>query len=970
MKFKDFIDIDGLKHAKIDEKPVKNFNGDFKKLSITKPSSNGSNTTYDEIKELQSMFKNRTPEIEKSVGDHDNEVGFAIKEYLKENKLEFNEKDCDKIAEIGSSIVRHYKNKFERPRPYQLAEAMKMDFDHMPLNSNSMKSPAYPSGHSLQSRLIAEYYSEQYPEHKKGIMEAADECGEGRVYAGWHYKSDHKAGQKLAEQIYPNIKLRKSFQESIIDIPRRTYAPKVFDEADTSNPVIKPSVIKQIETQLKEFESEYPILKTSLIGSILTKRYRNDADLDINVLFNVPADKQEEERTRLSKKYLSVSNPDNIQGKLIPGSEHPINFYFITDKETYNDQNKKADAVFDIKTNRFIKRPDDFTFDVSLYIKDFNKKVEELDVIKGELKRDIIDYDELKELQPNDILNLQDKINDKLEEIEDSINDIVKVGDGLDADRRAAFDTDMTPDQIQKYGIKNRLPKNVIYKMLEKYHYLNFYKKCKKILDDGEVTDAEIDSLKEATGKSIAFAFGRFNPPTVGHEKLINKVSSLSTNDYKIYLSRSQDPKKNPLTPRKKLDIMKKMFPRHSRNIEINTTNMVLDIATLLHNKGYTDVSMVAGSDRVREFDTILKKYNGVKSRHGLYDFENIKVVSAGERDPDADNVSGMSASKMRDAASKGDLASFKKGLPSGVDAQSIMKDVRKGMNLAAQYTGETREVVPFKDFEHQQIRDLYIREMIFNIGDKASYVREDVEGIIKRKGTNYIVIEDNNNNLHKAWIWDCVPISADREVNVREFNLDVDYGFEAVSEASKAHTDKLAQDKDVKDKKGTQPKKYYSGLKKDVKDKRASHFKNKDTTKNDNTPAPGDKTAKTKPSKHTQKYKKMFGELRQDLLSKVKESTDIGQDYAKHTSTITPGEPDFAGYENPTYKPSQPGSGESVVKKKIKGFLEKETEQPSEKDVKEWASAESTIDKYRERYKEQWEEKLRESVSKMIGQL
>ena len=970
MKFKDFIDIDGLKHAKIDEKPVKNFNGDFKKLSITKPSSNGSNTTYDEIKELQSMFKNRTPEIEKSVDDHDNEVGFAIKEYLKENKLEFNEKDCDKIAEIGSSIVRHYKNKFERPRPYQLAEAMKMDFDHMPLNSNSMKSPAYPSGHSLQSRLIAEYYSEQYPEHKKGIMEAADECGEGRVYAGWHYKSDHKAGQKLAEQIYPNIKLRKSFQESIIDIPRRTYAPKVFDEADTSNPVIKPSVIKQIETQLKEFESEYPILKTSLIGSILTKRYRNDADLDINVLFNVPADKQEEERTRLSKKYLSVSNPDNIQGKLIPGSEHPINFYFITDKETYNDQNKKADAVFDIKTNRFIKRPDDFTFDVSLYIKDFNKKVEELDVIKGELKRDIIDYDELKELQPNDILNLQDKINDKLEEIEDSINDIVKVGDGLDADRRAAFDTDMTPDQIQKYGIKNRLPKNVIYKMLEKYHYLNFYKKCKKILDDGEVTDAEIDSLKEATGKSIAFAFGRFNPPTVGHEKLINKVSSLSTNDYKIYLSRSQDPKKNPLTPRKKLDIMKKMFPRHSRNIEINTTNMVLDIATLLHNKGYTDVSMVAGSDRVREFDTILKKYNGVKSRHGLYDFENIKVVSAGERDPDADNVSGMSASKMRDAASKGDLASFKKGLPSGVDAQSIMKDVRKGMNLAAQYTGETREVVPFKDFEHQQIRDLYIREMIFNIGDKASYVREDVEGIIKRKGTNYIVIEDNNNNLHKAWIWDCVPISADREVNVREFNLDVDYGFEAVSEASKAHTDKLAQDKDVKDKKGTQPKKYYSGLKKDVKDKRASHFKNKDTTKNDNTPAPGDKTAKTRPSKHTQKYKKMFGELRQDLLSKVKESTDIGQDYAKHTSTITPGEPDFAGYENPTYKPSQPGSGESIVKKKIKGFLEKETEQPSEKDVKEWASAESTIDKYRERYKEQWEEKLRESVSKMIGQL
>ena len=100
----------------------------------------------------------------------------------------------------------------------------------------------------------------------------------------------------------------------------------------------------------------------------------------------------------------------------------------------------------------------------------------------------------------NDILNLQDRINDKLEEIEDSIKAIIKVGDGVDADRRAAFDSDMTPDEIQKFGIKNRLPKNVIYKMLEKYHYLNFYKKCKKILDDGKVTDKEIGAWRWCSG--------------------------------------------------------------------------------------------------------------------------------------------------------------------------------------------------------------------------------------------------------------------------------------------------------------------------------------------------------------------------------------------------------------------------------------------------------------------------------------
>ena len=779
------------------------------------------------------------------------------------------------------------------------------------------------------------------------------------------------------------MRFKDFINESIIDIPRRTYAPKVFDDADTKNPKIKASVKAQIQAQLKEFESEYPILKTSLIGSILTKRYRNDADLDINILFDVPGDKQELERLRLSKKYLSAKTAGNVQGKLIPGSEHPINFYFISDKETYEDQNKKADAVFDIETDKFVKRPEDFSFDTGLYIKDFEKKVQELDVIKGNLKRDIIDYDELTELNPDDILNLQDRINTKLEEIEDSINDIVKIGDGVDADRRAAFDKDMTPDQIQKFGIKNRLPKNVIYKMLEKYHYLTFYKKCKKILDDGKVTDAEIDSLKEAKGKSVAFTFGRFNPPTIGHEKLINKVKSVPANDYKIYLSRSEDPKKNPLSPRTKLDVMKKIFPSHARNIEINTTNMILDICTKLYNQGYTDVNMVVGSDRVREFETIIKKYNDVKSRHGYYNFDNIKVVSAGERDPDAEGATGMSASKMRAAAAKGDLASFKKGLPRNADAEKIFKDVRKGMNLAANYLHMpvVRPIASMEEFEQQQIRDLYIREMIFNIDYEVDYIKEDVKGKVVRRSTNYVVLEDNNNNLHKAWIWDCIPIAADREVQVREHDLDVDYGFEAVSEI-KEDLDAQPQDRDVKKKDGTQPKKYYKNLSKDTKSKRADFFKKN----KDNKEAPGDKDAKTKPSIHTKKYKKMFGEMKKDLQDAcwtgykqvgmknkggkqvpncvpesmsvedarkvegfISDSYEIGKDYADHTKRVTP--------------------GQSVEVKKVKGFIDK-TSSPDIKDIKEWEASDETVYKYRERYKEEWQQKLKEVVAKMIEKL
>src|SRR6056300_1501181 len=780
-------------------------------------------------------------------------------------------------------------------------------------------------------------------------------------------------------------KKMKTFLEAVIDIPRRTYAKGVFDDADTNNPKIKANVKALIDKQIEEFETEYPVVKTGRIASILTKRYRDDADLDINVLFDVPVEKREEERLRLSKKYLSANNPDNIQGKLIPGTKHPINFYFITDKETYDDQNKKADAVFDIGKNKFIKRPEDFEFDPALYVKDFERKVQEIDVIKGELKRDIIDYNELKRLTTNDVLNLQDKVKDKLDEIEDSIEDIIRIGDTVDAERRKAFDSDMSPEEIRQYGIKNRLPKAVIYKMLEKYHYISFYKKCKKILDDGVVTDKEVDSLKtEARRKSVAFTFGRFNPPTSGHEKLIKKVASIRADTFKIYLSRSNDPKKNPLSPRTKLTHMKMMFPKYSRNIEINTTNMILDIASKLYRQGFTEIFMVVGSDRVREFETILNKYNDVRSRHGYYNFDNINVVSAGERDPDSDGVSGMSASKMRDAANKDDYNTFKRGVPTGYkNANDLFKDVRKGMRLVAsmEYDTNFRPIKTLQEFEQKQIRDLYIREMIFNIGDQVKYIKEDIDGKVIRKGTNYIVLEDNNNNLHKAWIWDCLPNPADREAQVREHNLDVDYGFTAVS--TKEDMDRLPQDKDVKKKDGTQPKKYYKDMSKDTKNKRADHFKSRDTTKNDNRPAPGDKEAKTKPSIHTQKYKKMFGELKKELSDAcwtgykqvgmkkkgnkqvpncVPESYDIGHDYAQHTLKVTPGQDGFdPNYQGGSYKPSVENiSGKQVVTRPM-------TTDISVKDVNDWASSSETIDKYRERYKEEWKAKLSEVVSKMI---
>ena len=175
------------------------------------------------------------------------------------------------------------------------------------------------------------------------------------------------------------------------------------------------------------------------------------------------------------------------------------------------------------------------------------------------------------------------------------------------------------------------------------------------------------DYLVEET-KLVTFAFGRFNPPTIGHEKLFEAVKKLSRGGvYRIYASKSVDKKKNPLIFKDKIKFMRKMFPKHARNIMADAdVRTVFDIVVKLYDQGFTKVQMVAGSDRVKEFETLINKYNGVKGRHGFYEFEGVvKVLSAGERNPVSEGVSGMSASKMRDAASKDDFNTFKKGVPS-----------------------------------------------------------------------------------------------------------------------------------------------------------------------------------------------------------------------------------------------------------------------------------------------------------------
>ncbi len=976
MRFKKFNDIENIRHAKVEEKPIKNYTGNINEIDCPTPSKNTSAATKKEMIEMQGMFKQRNKAIEQSVKNHDPKSQYAIEKYLKDNNLELNKNDTDKIAETGAAIAKKLKNKFERARPYQVAEATGMTFNIMPLESDSMKTPAYPSGHSLQSRLIGEYYAEKYPDHREGLIDAADECGMGRVYAGWHYPSDHNASVKLAKEVYPKINLnRKSLKESIIDIPRKTYARGVFDKADTPNPVLKPSVKKMALDGIKTFEKFGKVVKYTLIGSILTKQYRADADLDINILFDIPGSKAEQEKVHDEIREYQAE----INGKNIPGTEHPINYFSIIDPVTFNKARDMADGTFDIDTNKWIKKPEPGTFEPEKYVTDFQKRVSEIDVVKGELVRDMIDYEELKDLTNADIENLSGLVSKKLAEIKDSINTLIDIGDKTIADRKDAFSIDMSPDEIRKFGVKNRLPKNVIYKMLEKYHYLKFFKKLKEIMEDGKISSDELKSLskiKEAKGRSIAFTFGRFNPPTIGHEKLINKVVQQRTDDYRIYLSKSEDTSKNPLNARVKLATMKQMFPRHARSIMLNPSNMILDIATELYKKGYSNVTFVAGSDRVREFDTILKKYNGVKSRHGLYDFDSINVASAGERDPDADGATGMSASKMRAAAKDKDFNTFKKGLPSGFanskNAQDLFRNVRKGMMLAASYEVGELKFKPFvtastlEELNKMTLRDKYISEHLYDVGDIVDDVETNVTGVIIRRGTNYVTLEDEDMKLHKCWLYNIM------ETPVYPVKLE---------ERSMKLKEKR---KNQYDKETDQPKKYVAGL--SDKDKKAhdKHLdkqgKKSDSDKSAYVQSPADKKAKTKTSKHTKRFKQMYGELKTKNEREpqhrgnefndtgMPESYDIGQDYAKYTSSITPGEKHYKQtFQGTSYTPSK--HSDNLIN--INAEKDKEMNKKVElKDIEEWATKEETINKYKERYGEEWQSKIEETYNKMFNKV
>jgi hypothetical protein len=253
--------------------------------------------------------------------------------------------------------------------------------------------------------------------------------------------------------------------------------------------------------------------------------------------------------------------------------------------------------------------------------------------------------------------------------------------------------------------------------------------------------------------KQVFFTFGRMNPPTIGHEKLLEKLARVAgKSPYRVYLSQSQDNKKNPLQYTDKVKIARKMFPRYARSIMLNKkVKTVFDALTALYDEGFMNITMVVGSDRINEFDILINKYNGKKGKHGFYNFRKINIASAGQRDPDAEGSEGASATKQRDAAKDNDFTTFAQGLPkkvSNADAKKIFNSVRKGLGLKEEKQFKNHiQLEPISD-----LRESYVDGTLFKKGDQVVMKESGEIGTVKRLGSNYVIIEGSGNQYRK-WL-------------------------------------------------------------------------------------------------------------------------------------------------------------------------------------------------------------------------
>jgi len=514
--------------------------------------------------------------------------------------------------------------------------------------------------------------------------------------------------------------------------------------------------------------------------------------------------------------------------------------------------------------------------------------------------------------------------------------------------------------------------------------------------------------LRKGVGRkqTVVFAFGRMNPPTIGHQRLIDRVITMAKRAKGLpvlYVSATQDRKKNPLSVKQKIDYLKKMYPVGIQILPATGRERTfMEILKNRFDKKYTDVYMVAGSDRVAEFKRLTKQYNGKE-----YNFDTVEVVSAGGRDPDATGASGMSASKMRDYAMKNDFKSFRAGLIAGTkenDAMKLFKDLKKGM-------GVNEEILaPSDNEELKDIREQYHNNEIYLMGETVEHKPSGNVGTIIKRGPNYVQYEMEDGGIQKAFLDDLQPAqSIDTELQVEDVdkkklvlqkNSDTLKTFSSFDEEINNAKDKQKKGVDDEQKETEKAKKKERKLPvttpgqpaiKDVDDwtqgpDKADQIK---TMRTFNLPTPGQvrdygklvgdrKFQKFEAAEPKTKERKKETGQDPDIKDKPGTQPDVYYKGLKKSTKVSRNRHFTKGAkmddDNPAaYKPA-PGDADAKTKpsKHTMAFKKKFGEDVEQeiKDIKSWSEEVETIEQYKDEYGTDYRLYLDKTVSEMFDEL
>lgn len=277
-------------------------------------------------------------------------------------------------------------------------------------------------------------------------------------------------------------------KESAIDIPRNSLDPDVFTFNEGQPPTLKESIKGQIMQDIEKIGRVTIVNTFYIIGSILTKQYSQDSDIDVNV----EVFKEDSDDLTFSR-LLSVLK--DINGKLAIGTKHPINYYIMTDEYDLS----KTNGAYDVLSQKWIKEPKEFSNNIQNYFNNFASTVSNIDLTTSELRRDIIDLEYLKGLKEDDVKHLKQMIKSKIYEINSSINYLIDFKRNFKKVRKYDYNRPMTPHEIEQFSSKNTLPTEVTYKLLQKYYYWDFINKLEEIVADKEnLSDTDINSIKKA----------------------------------------------------------------------------------------------------------------------------------------------------------------------------------------------------------------------------------------------------------------------------------------------------------------------------------------------------------------------------------------------------------------------------------------------------------------------------------------